>query len=204
MEHFDKIAGIIALTMGASWASGINLYAAVLMLGGLGMTGHIALPPDLQVLSEPLVIAAAGLMYIIEFFTDKIPGIDTGWDALHTFVRIPAGALLAMGAAGNVNEGVSVAAALIGGTMAAGTHAAKAGTRVMINTSPEPFTNWIASFGEDLAVIAGLWAALYHPVFFIILLILFILLVIWLLPKIWRGIRRIFKTLFGQRQIRET
>jgi len=204
MEHFDKIANMIALTMGASWASGLNLYAAVLMLGGLGMTGNIALPPDLQILSNPLVLSAAGLMYIVEFFADKVPGVDTGWDALHTFIRIPAGALLAMGAVGDVNEGVSIAAALLGGTMAAGTHAAKAGTRLMINTSPEPFTNWIASFSEDLAVIGGLWVALHYPVFFIILLILFILMIITLLPKIWQGIRRIFETVFGQKRVRET
>ncbi len=204
MEHFDKIANMIALTMGASWASGLNLYAAVLMLGGLGMTGNIALPPDLQILSNPLVVSAAGLMYIVEFFADKVPGVDTGWDALHTFIRIPAGALLAMGAVGDVNEGVSIAAALLGGTMAAGTHAAKAGTRLMINTSPEPFTNWIASFSEDLAVIGGLWVALHYPVFFIILLILFILMIITLLPKIWQGIRRIFETVFGQKRVRET
>jgi hypothetical protein len=204
MEHFDKIANMIALTMGASWASGLNLYAAILMLGGLGMTGNIALPPDLQILSNPLVVSAAGLMYIVEFFADKVPGVDTGWDALHTFIRIPAGALLAMGAVGDVNEGVSIAAALLGGTMAAGTHAAKAGTRLMINTSPEPFTNWIASFSEDLAVIGGLWVALHYPVFFIILLILFIFMIIRLLPKIWQGIRRIFETVFGQKRIRET
>ncbi|OQX22082.1 MAG: hypothetical protein BWK80_31420 [Desulfobacteraceae bacterium IS3] len=204
MEHFDKIANMIALTMGASWASGLNLYAAVLMLGVLGMTGNIALPPDLQILSNPLVVSAAGLMYIVEFFADKVPGVDTGWDALHTFIRIPAGALLAMGAVGDVNEGVSIAAALLGGTMAAGTHAAKAGTRLMINTSPEPFTNWIASFSEDLAVIGGLWVALHYPVFFIILLILFILMIITLLPKIWQGIRRIFETVFGQKRVRET
>jgi len=204
MEHFDKIANMIALTMGASWASGLNLYAAVLMLGVLGMTGNIALPPDLQILSNPLVVSAAGLMYIVEFFADKVPGVDTGWDALHTFIRIPAGALLAMGAVGDVNEGVSIAAALLGGTMAAGTHAAKAGTRLMINTSPEPFTNWIASFSEDLAVIGGLWVALHYPVFFIILLILFILMIITVLPKIWQGIRRIFETVFGQKRVRET
>lgn len=204
MEQFDHIVEIIALTMGASWASGINLYAAVLMLGGLGMTGYIALPPDLQILSNPLVVAAAGLMYLVEFFADKIPGIDTGWDALHTFVRIPAGALLAMGAVGNVNEAVSVAAALLGGTMSAGAHAAKAGTRVMINASPEPFSNWIVSFSEDIAVIAGLWIALHHPVIFIVLLLLFVLLILWLAPKIRNGIRKVFETVLGQRRIRET
>ena len=130
-------------------------------------------------------------MYIVEFFADKVPGIDTGWDTLHTLVRIPAGALLAAGAVGEIGAGAEIAAALVGGTLAAGTHFTKAGTRVLINTSPEPFSNWTASITEDIAVFAGLWAALQHPVFFLILLAIFILLVIWLLPKLFRAIRKV-------------
>jgi hypothetical protein len=175
--------------MGVAWASGINLYAAVFMLGYLGMTGHITLPPDLQVLSEPLVLFAAGFMYLVEFFADKTPGVDTGWDTLHTFVRIPAGAILAAAAVGEVSQGAEIAAALVGGGLAAGTHLTKAGSRVMINTSPEPVSNWAASIGEDLAVIGGLWTALYHPWLFLALLLVFVLLMIWLLPKLWRAIR---------------
>jgi len=182
----------IALTMGVAWASGINLYAALLMLGLLGTTGHITLPPDLQLLTDPLVIGAAALMYCVEFFADKVPGVDTGWDGLHTFVRIPAGAILAAGAIGEVGPAAQLAAAIAGGTLAAGSHATKAGTRVLINTSPEPVTNWFASVGEDVMVLAGLWTALYNPVLFLVLLALFILLMIWLLPKLWRGIRRVF------------
>jgi len=178
--------------MGVAWASGINLYAAMLMLGYMGTTGNIDLPPGLEVLSNPMVMVAAGLMYTIEFFADKIPGVDTGWDALSTFIRIPAGAILAAGAVGDVGSGAQLAAAIAGGTLAAGSHATKAGTRVLINTSPEPVTNWFASVGEDVAVIAGLWTALYHPALFIVLLVLFILLSIWLLPKIWRGIKKVF------------
>jgi hypothetical protein len=176
--------------MGVAWASGINLYAAVFMLGYLGMTGHVTLPPDLQVLTEPLVLFAAGFMYLVEFFADKTPGVDTGWDGLHTFIRIPAGAILAAGAVGEVGQGAEIAAALVGGGLAAGTHLTKAGSRIMINTSPEPFSNWTASIGEDLVVIAGLWTALYNPWLFLALLLMFVLLMIWLLPKLWRAIRR--------------
>jgi len=186
------ITQIIALSMGAAWASGINLYAAILMLGYMGTTGNIDLPPDLQVLSNPMVMIAAGAMYCIEFFADKVPGVDTGWDVLSTFIRIPAGAILAAGAVGDVGSGAQLAAAIAGGTLATGSHITKAGTRVLINTSPEPVTNWFASAGEDVAVIAGLWTALYHPALFLVLLVLFILLSIWLLPKIWRGIKKVF------------
>jgi hypothetical protein len=175
--------------MGAAWAAGINLYAAISTLGILGATGNMTLPPDLQVLSDPLVIASACLMYAVEFFADKTPGVDTGWDTIHTFIRIPAGALLAAGAVGEVNPAVSLAAALLGGTLAAGSHGLKAGSRLLINTSPEPFTNWTASIAEDILVIGGLWTAVHHPWLFLFLLVLFILIAIWMLPKIWRGIR---------------
>jgi hypothetical protein len=188
----QQLSNTIALTMGVGWASGINLYAAILVLGILGITGNIDLPPDLQVLQNPLVLGAAGIMYAAEFFADKIPGIDTGWDSIHTFIRIPAGVLLAAGAVGEMNTAVVLAAGIMGGGLAAGSHATKSGSRVMINTSPEPFTNWTVSVTEDVAVIAGLWAALHHPYIFLILMGLFILLMIWLLPKLWRGIRKVF------------
>ena len=195
MEHIEPIIKTIALTMGVAWASGINLYAAILVLGVLGSTGNITLPPDLMILTDPLIMAAAGVMYAVEFFADKIPGVDNGWDTIHTFIRIPLGALLAAAAVGEVNPPIAIAAALLGGSLTASTHAAKSGTRVLINTSPEPVTNWLASFGEDISVIIGLWAALHYPLFFIIFLILFILLLIWLLPKIWRGVVRIISML---------
>ena len=203
MEHLEPIIKTIALTMGVAWASGINLYAAILVLGVLGSTGNITLPPDLMILTDPLIIAAAGVMYAVEFFADKIPGIDNGWDTIHTFIRIPLGALLAAAAVGEVNPSIAIAAALLGGTLTASTHAAKSGTRVLINTSPEPVTNWLASFGEDVAVIAGLWTALHYPLVFIVFLILFILLLAWLLPKIWLGVKRVYcmlKDLFRLKQ----
>jgi hypothetical protein len=185
----------IALSMGTAWASGINLYAAVFMLGYLGTTGNIALPPEMMVVTDPLVMTAAGLMYCVEFFADKTPGVDTAWDSLHTFIRIPVGAVLAMSAVGDTTPAVELAAFLAGGSLTAATHATKAGSRVLINTSPEPASNWTASITEDFMVIAGVWAALTHPLVFVIFLVLFIALMIWLLPKIWRGIKRIFSAI---------
>ena len=203
MDQVSNITGIIALSMGASWAAGINLYAAIATLGILNATGNITLPPDLQVLANPLVIGAACLMYLVEFVADKTPGVDTGWDTIHTFIRIPAGALLAAGAVGELNPAVSLAAALLGGSLAAGTHGLKAGSRLLINTSPEPFTNWAASFMEDIAVIGGIWTAVNYPWLFLILLAIFILAMIWLLPKVWRGIKLLagrIKRFFSSKQ----
>ncbi len=195
MEQYAEISQIIALTMGVAWASGINLYAAILMLGVMGATGNIELPPGLVLLSDPMVIMAAGLMYTVEFFADKMPGVDTGWDAIHTFIRLPAGAILAAGAVGEVGPAAELAAAVIGGGLTAATHATKAGTRVAINTSPEPFSNWTASITEDVMVFAGLWAALNHPWVFIGSVVMFALLMVWLLPKLWRFIRNVFAAL---------
>ena len=186
---------IIALSMGAAWASGINLYATIFMLGYLGTTGNIDLPPDLMVVTDPLVMTSAGLMYCVEFFADKTPGVDTAWDTLHTFIRIPLGAVLAMGAVGDVTPAVELAAFIAGGSLTAATHATKTGSRIVINSSPEPATNWTASIGEDLLVITGIWAALNHPVAFLIALVIFIALMIWLLPKIWRGVKHIFNSI---------
>ncbi len=189
----DDLTQTLALALGAGWASGINLYATILVLGLLGATGSLELPAGLEILTDPMVLFAAGLMYLVEFVTDKVPGVDTAWDSLHTFVRIPAGAMLAAGAVGELGPGADLAAAILGGGLAAASHAAKSGTRVLINTSPEPFTNWAASVTEDVGVIAGLLVALNHPLIFLGLLALFLLLLVWLLPKIWRGIKRVFR-----------
>jgi hypothetical protein len=179
---------IIALTLGVGWASGLNLYAAVLTLGVMHNMGWIVLPPDLQIVAAPVVLLAAGVMYLVEFFADKVPGIDNGWDALHTFIRIPAGAVLAAQAVGDVHPALALAAGLIGGSLAATSHFTKASGRVLINTSPEPFSNWTASLVEDVAVIAGLWVALQHPVVFLVLLVVFLALVVWLAPKLLRAL----------------
>jgi hypothetical protein len=197
MEALDQITATLAMTMGLAWASGINLYATLLTLGFLANSGNIDLPPDLQVVANPLVMGAASIMYFIEFFVDKTPGADSGWDAIHTFIRIPAGAMLAAGAVGHLDPAVEIAAALLGGSLAAGTHATKAGTRVLINTSPEPFSNWVASIGEDVAVVTGVWASINHPVSFLIALVLFVLLMIWLLPRIWVGVKKVFRFILG-------
>jgi len=192
VETLEQISQTVALSMGAAWASGINLYATLLMLGTLAQTGNIQLPPDLAVVADPLVIAAAGMMYLIEFVADKTPGVDSGWDAIHTFIRIPAGAVLAAGAVGELAPAAELAAAIAGGTLAAGAHATKMSTRLVINTSPEPVSNWAASLGEDAAVIGGLWAALHYPWLFLALLLVFIVLMIWLLPRLWAALGRVF------------
>jgi hypothetical protein len=188
---------VISLTLGVAWASGINLYAAVLALGYFATTGQVTLPEELHILTDPTVMLAAGFMFFVEFFADKVPGVDSGWDAIHTFIRIPAGAVLAGGMANGIeiNAATEFAAYLIGGGLAATSHATKAGTRALINTSPEPVTNWTASITEDIAVIGGIWAALNHPWVFLIALAVFILLVAWLLPKIWRALKRVARAI---------
>ena len=193
MEEYQALIQTIALTLGVAWASGINLYAAVGVLGLGGSLGYIDLPPGLEIVQDPLVILAAGFMYCVEFMADKIPGVDTGWDALHTFIRIPAGAMLAAGALGDVSPALTIAGGLAGAGVAAVTLATKAGSRVLINTSPEPFSNWGASILEDVAVFAGLWAALQHPMLFLAALLVFLLFVCWWLPKLWRGVSLVFR-----------
>ncbi|RLA37377.1 MAG: DUF4126 domain-containing protein [Gammaproteobacteria bacterium] len=192
-----EVINSVALSLGAAWASGINLYAAVFMLGFMHSGGYLALPPDLLILADPLVLAAAGFMYCVEFFADKTPGVDSLWDGIHTFIRIPAGALLAAGAVGEMGPAAEIAGLLIGGGLAAGAHTLKAGGRVLINTSPEPFTNWGASIGEDVLVIGGLWTALHYPWLFLAMLVLFIVLLVWLLPKLLRAIGTLFTRLRG-------
>lgn len=192
-----ETVSIIAAALGVAWASGINLYAAVLTLGLMGTTGYMELPPELQILQSPGVLAAAGLMFCVEFFADKIPGLDTLWDAVHSFIRIPAGAMLAGATVASLSPEAELIGVLLGGAVAAGTHFTKAGSRVVINTSPEPVSNWTASVTEDLMVVAGLWTALNYPVLFIILLAVFVALVIWLAPKLWRGVKRVFSKIGG-------
>ena len=186
------IASLLAMTLGSAWASGLNLCATVFVLGMANNSGTFALPDSLQLLGDPWVMTVAGVMYLVEFLVDKVPGLDSVWDTISTFIRIPAGAALAGGMMGDMGSGTELAAALAGGGLTAATHAAKSGSRVLINTSPEPFSNWGASIGEDASVFAGLWTALHHPVLFLALLALFILLLVWLLPKVWRGIKKVF------------
>ena len=176
----------IAVALAAGWASGLNAYAAVLVLGGAERLGLVNLPADLQVLASPWVLGVAALLFALNFLADKIPYVDSINDVLQTFVRIPAGFLLAYGAAGGLSPEVAAIAGLLGGTLAAGTHIAKTGSRAVINTSPEPFSNIAASLTEDVAVIGGLALAIAHPLTFLCLLAVFVALLIWLLPKLVR------------------
>ena len=194
----------VALASLLAWASGLRLYFVVFSIGMAGYFGYVDLPPGLAVLQRPWVIGAAGFLLVMEFLVDKVPGIDSTWDALHTFIRIPAGALLAAGATGDSLSALTVAAGLLGGTITAGTHFTKAGGRAMINASPEPFSNWAASFSEDAAVLAGIWIAYLHPVVFLAALALFVVLVIWLLPKLWRGVMAVWRLLQTRTMIRRT
>lgn len=187
----DPLA-LIAMAAGLGWASGMRLYAVLFFLGLLDRAGVYALPADLQPLAHPAVLTVSGLLFLLEFFADKIPGFDSLWDAVHTFIRIPAGALLAAAAVASADPGLALAAGLLGGVVAAGTHFTKAGGRALINTSPEPFTNWAASLGEDALSLTGLAVALKYPLFFLVFLALFVALGVWLAPKLWRGMKRVF------------
>ena len=188
-----ETSSLLALTLGAGWASGINLYAAVLALGMAGATGYADLPGELDVLQNPWVIGAAGLMYCVEFIVDKIPGLDSIWDALHTFVRVPAGALMAFGATGDHGLALETVGGLAGGVMALNSHATKMGSRAAINTSPEPFSNSAASITEDISVVGGLWLAMNHPWLFLGLLVLFVVLSIILLRMVGSSLKAIVR-----------
>ena len=186
----------LSLAGGLAWASGIRLYAVLFSAGLLGNLGYLALPATLQPLENPWVIGIAGTLFAVEFLADKIPIVDSIWDGIQTFIRIPAGAVLAALAMGEHPPELMLVAGLLGGSIAAGTHLAKAGGRALINSSPEPFSNVAASLGEEAMVAGGLYAAIYHPVVFLIILGGFVILLIWLLPKLIRGIRMLFGRLF--------
>lgn len=190
------LAGVLA------WGSGFRLYAMLVIVGLLQRFGVIALPPQLVILSHTAVLVATGALAMMEFLADKIPAVDSVWDSVQTFVRVPLGALLAWGVFAHGSPEAQAIAVIAGGALAAGTHVAKAGTRAVVNTSPEPFSNWTLSFSEDGILLAGLWLALRHPVAFVVLLAVFVLLLVWLIPKLWRGLvalKRGFQRLSGMR-----
>ena len=182
---------LVALAASIGWASGLRLYAVLFIVGGAGYLGWVDLPGGLNVLAHPYVLAASGFMCFVEFFADKIPAVDSLWDLVHTLVRIPAGAALAASVFGDSSSAAMMAAAILGGTLAAGSHFAKAGSRAVINTSPEPFSNWAASFGEELAVGTVLWLAFTHPLAALVVVAILTAAMIWLIPRVWRMIRRI-------------
>jgi hypothetical protein len=185
----------LSLAMGTAWTSGINLYATVAALGIAGQLQMIQLPEDLQVLMHPAVIAVACTMYVIEFFADKIPYVDNGWDVLHTFIRVPAGAVLAARSLGPMNPALEFIALLAGGTVALAAHGTKVTTRLAINVSPEPVSNWIASVSEDLSVLGSIWLIFNHPLIMLFLLLGFFALAVWLIPKIFRLAKQGFQAL---------
>lgn len=189
MNDPGSVVQAVALAAGLAWASGLRLYLVLFLAGLLSHLGYLQLPESMRLLENPLVMGASALLLLAETVADKVPGFDSFWDSLQTFVRIPAGALLAAFSLGTADPALMLAAGLVGGTITAGTALSKAGGRLAINTSPEPFSNWTASLGEEAAVLGGFWLMLMHPWVFLGLLTLFLLLVAWLLPKLWRFLR---------------
>lgn len=179
-----------ALAAAVAWGAGLRLYAVVLVLGLLGRYGGFELPDSLDILAHPLVIGVSGLLALAEFIGDKIPWLDSASDGIQTFIRIPAGAALAAAFFGDGGAAVQVAAALMGGTFAAGSHVAKSGTRALINTSPEPVSNAAASFGEEALLGGGLWLAFAHPLAFLAALAAFMAVTLWMLRRLWRWLRQ--------------
>ena len=190
-----SLLNTLALAMGASWVSGINLYAAVATLGLLGRFAHLDLPGDLDIVTNWWVIGVALGMYVVEFFADKVPLIDSAWDALHTFIRIPAGAVLAAASFGDFDKGVQVIAFLVGGGLALSSHGAKAATRAAINTSPEPASNIVASLAEDVVAVGSILLAWFLPVAVIVIIVIAVIASIVLVPRIVRYMRGVIARL---------
>ena len=198
--HAMDMAQLLALAAALGWASGLRLYLAVFITGMAGWLGWLALPAGLAVLQHPAILAGSGFMLFIEFFADKIPGLDTLWDLVHSVIRVPAGAALAAGVFGADSATMGMAAGLLGGTLAATSYATKATTRAALNTSPEPFSNIAVSLLEDGLVMAMMWLATNYPVAFGIVLLVVLVLSIWLLVvllKFLKSLLRRIKTWFG-------
>lgn len=200
LDHLVSTPQLLALAAALGWASGFRLYAAVFLTGLAGWMGWIALPPGLHVLQHPGVLAASGFMLCVEFFADKIPFVDSLWDAMHTLIRIPAGAALAAGALGADNQAMGWIAAILGGSLAATSHVAKMTTRAAINTSPEPFSNVGMSLAEDGFVVFMLWLSATHPALFalalaasVVLAVVLLTVLVKFLRTVLRGLREFFK-----------
>jgi hypothetical protein len=183
----------IAIATALAWGAGLRAYAVVFAVGLAGAMGWLELPGHLDLLQHPIVIAASGFMTLVEFGADKLPWLDSIWDAIHSFIRIPAGAALAAMAFGDSSSAVMVAAGILGGSLAAAMHTAKAGARAAINLSPEPFSNWGASLTEDALVPFGLWLAVSHPIVFFLLVAACLAAAVLLARLLWLGIRRLTK-----------
>jgi hypothetical protein len=202
-EHVMATPQLLALAAALGWASGIRLYATVLLVGLAGYFGLVELPHGLQVLQHPGVLAASGFMCFVEFFADKIPYMDTVWDTVHTLIRIPAGAALAAGALGADGNAMAWIAALLGGSLAATSHVTKLTTRAAVNTSPEPFSNVAVSLAEDGFVVFMLWLSATHPALFAVALVISIavsiVLLIVLLKFLRIALRRLGEFFAGRR-----
>lgn len=179
----------LTLAAALAWGSGIRLYAVAFLIGAVQRLGWVELPGDLALLAGDPFLIASGVLLLGEFVADKVPAFDSLWDGLQTFARIPGGMALAGAALGDHGAAAQMAAALLGGGIAGMTHLGKSGARAAINHSPEPFSNWTASFTEDGLVVLGLWLAWQHPWLFLGLLLVFLVVLAWLLPKLWRLLR---------------
>lgn len=192
-------AELVALAAALGWASGLRLYAVVFLTGLAGHLGWVPLPEGLQVLQQPMLLWASGVMLAVEFLADKIPLVDSAWDALHTVIRIPAGAALAMGVFGGDHAQWAVIAGLLGGTLAATSHVAKASTRAAVNTSPEPFSNIGLSLVGDAAVPVMLWLAWAQPTWFFVALALAVVLAVVMIILLFKFVRALWRTVVGRR-----
>lgn len=189
---------LLALAAALGWASGFRLYAVVFLVGMAGATGWMELPAGLQVLQHPVLLGASGFMLFVEFFADKIPVIDSVWDMLNSVLRIPAGAALAAGVFGADSGTMALAAALLGGSLAATSQAAKTSTRAAINASPEPFSNVAMSLFEDGLVVGAVWLATQHPLVFGVLLVIVVFLMWWVTWLLFKFLRTALRRLGGR------
>lgn len=187
----------LAISMGASWVSGINLYAAVATLGLLGRFAHLKLPGDLDVVTNWWVIGVALFLFVIEFIADKIQLVDSVWDIIHTFIRIPAGAVLAATAFGDFDRSVQVIALLLGGGLALSSHGTKAAARALINASPEPVSNIVVSLSEDILAVVTVVAAVFLPVVVFLIIAAGLIFSFWLLPRVLRFFRKVYQSIRG-------
>ena len=181
----------ISLALGTAWTSGINIYATVSALGLLQRLGGVKLPGGLDVLDNWWIIGVAGGLYIVEFFADKIPYVDSVWDVVHTFIRVPAGAVVAYAAVSDMSPEIVIPATLVGGGFALASHGTKAAARVGANLSPEPVSNWVLSIAEDIIAFAGVFLAVFAPLIIGGVLIVFLIFFLWFFPKVIRAIRRL-------------
>ncbi|HEY6217133.1 MAG TPA: DUF4126 domain-containing protein [Pyrinomonadaceae bacterium] len=192
-----QLISTIAVAMGASWVSGINLYATVATLGLLSRFAHLRLPGELEVLTSWWVIGIAVVLYVIEFFADKIPLVDSTWDVIHTFIRIPAGAVLAAGAFGNFDRSIQVIALLLGGGLALSSHGTKAATRAILNTSPEPVSNIVASVVEDILAVVSIVCSVLFPVLLFVIVGVGLVISFLVFRQIIRFLRQVTRSIRG-------